>query len=990
MPRPVEFLIRPRARGAIRLALVGAGLLAYLTGRWREVAGWDAALVVALAGGWPIYWRAAAELLHGRLCADLAVALAALGALYVGQPLAAAEVIFIMLLGEFLEETTVARTRAGISALLRMRPETARVLRNGVEVIVPVGQLVPGDRVRLRPGERVPADGRIAAGAAAVDESALTGESVPADKTAGDPVYEGTTPLDGALDVVVERVGAETTLGRLLHLVEEAAAARAPIQRLADRWASWFVPIVLVIAAVVGWRTGDLVRAVSVLVVACPCALVMATPTAVVAAIGALARHGVLVKGGAALETLARVRTVLFDKTGTLTQARLVVTEVVAEPGESEDSVLAIAAAVEAGSAHPLARAITAAVEARGLQVPPATDWRSQAGLGAEAVVSGGTARAGNRRWFEQSGVAVTRQLDERGLALAERGLTLVWVARGERAIGVIAIADVVRSEAAAALHELEHLGIRRLRMLTGDHESVARAVARALGLTEVRAQLLPADKIAEVRRAAAEGGPVAMVGDGLNDAPALQAADVGIAPADIGSDLAMESASVVLVGGDLRKIPRAIATARRARRTIIENVALFTFGFNVIGIAAAAAGWLPPVAAAVWHQVGSLAVVLNSMRLLVEPGAWRHRLECWAEWARTHRRGWVRAVCALGLLGWGTSGLVVVGPGEVAIVRTFGRAHASPLGPGLHLHAPWPFGRRDRLRPLEVRRVEIGFRADLTAANTEPPAYEWNVQHRGGRYSRVPAEAEVWTGDENLVDVKAVVHYCIRDPYAALFRLGRNDREGRPLWDELVRRAAESALRAEAAARSASELMAEQRSEIEARVRERLERLLAQYANAFEVRDVRLADVHPPLEVVPAFREVAAAQEAREAEINSAQADALALRAAARGEAAARVIGARAAATSRWTRAAGEARRFTAVASAYAVAPEVVAARLRWEAVESALAGRPKWIVDAGDSAGRRVLWLMADGRLEPTPPAAGAERGLAPAAEETRGSPQ
>lgn len=957
----------------LRVAVVGAALLAYVTGRWRAIAGWDAALILALAGGWPIYWRALSELFRGRLTADLAVALAALGALYIGHPLAAAEVVFIMLLGELLEEATVARTRAGISALLHMRPTIARVRRSGTELMLPLSDVTVGDLVVIRPGELVPADGRIEAGSAAVDERALTGESVPVDKVAGDSVYEGTIPLDGALEVRVERVGADTALGRMLYLVEEAAAARAPIQRLADRWASRFVPIVLTIAGVVAWRTGDLVRAVSVLVVACPCALVLATPTAVVAAIGAMARHGVLVKGGEPLETLWRLRTILFDKTGTLTQARLEVAEVVSTDGESTDAVVALAAAVEAGSAHPLARAIASYAMVRNLAPPPARDWRSEAGLGAEAVIGDTRALVGSRRWLDSRTVTIPVDLEENARALAGRGFTLVWVARAGCAVGVIAIADAVRPEAAAALHELEHLGVHRIRMLSGDHEAVARAVGRAVGISDVRAHLLPADKVAEVRRAAAEGGPVAMVGDGVNDAPALHAADLGIAMADVGSDLAVESAGVVLVGGDLRKIARAIITARRARRTILENVVFFTIGFNVLGLAGAAVGWLSPVAAAIWHQFGSLAVVFNSMRLLLEPGALRYHWEHWLEQARTHRKGWATAAIVAVLVGWLGSGVAVVGPGKVAIVREFGRARSEPLAPGLHIHAPWPVGRRDLVRPAEVRRVEIGFRSDPSGDANEPPAYDWNVQHRGGRYVRIAAEAEVWTGDENLVDVKAVVHYRLRNPNAALFLIGRQDRDGRPVWDELIRRLAESALRAEASGRAVGSLMVEQRTDVEVRVLQRLDAMLSHLGDAFEVMDVRLADVHPPLEVVPAFREVAAAQELREAAINEAQADALAQRAAARGEAASRTIGAAGAATSRWTRAAGEARRFTLVAAEYATARPLVAARLRWEAVEATLAGRSKWILDGARAGGRRVLWLAAGGELSPDGPMRG-----------------
>lgn len=942
-------------------ALVAAALLAYVTGRWSTAAGLDAGLLITLIGGYPIFSRAWMELLHGRLSADLAVSLAALGALYIGQPTAAAEVMLIMLIGEALEAETVSRTRAAIAALLRLRPRTAHVLRPEGEVTVPIEELRRGDRVVVRPGEYVPADGRVRSGFSSVDERAMTGESLPADKGPGDIVLAGTTNLHGRLEIEVERVGEDTALARIFQLVNEAANTRARIQRRADAWARWFVPIVLVLGAATGLWTRDLVRAISVLVVACPCALVLATPTAIVSGIGALVRRGVLVKGGVALETLAQVRIVLFDKTGTLTLAQPRVGRIVpVVPSASQRDVLWAAATVEAGSEHPLARVI--------LQEAQRTGWSGDTevhgflahpGLGAQAMVEGRRRCVGRPQWVSpETGDAnspAARALEE----LLRGGGTVVGVAEDGRLLGWIEILDAPRPEAAEALHELAHLGVQ-CAMLTGDHPAAARAMARALGLADYRAQLLPAEKVEEVRRRSATSGPVAMVGDGLNDAPALTAADVGIAMADVGSDLTVESADVVLVGGDLRKLPIAIRMARRVHRTIRQNILGFAIMFNGGAVIAAATGWLTPVWAAVVHQIGSLAVVLNSMRLLWDWESWRDHWAGLSSTVHSHQRAIVSGAAVVAMVAWLASGFTIIRPNEIGIVRLFGRPVLRPWQPGLHWRLPWPLSRLDRCRPEEVRRVEIGFRStgDLTQ---EPYAYEWNIQHRAGRYRLVPEEATVWSGDENLVDVNLTVHYRLRDPFAALFRLGSGEWEGEPRWDAIVRRWAESTLRLELAARPADDVLAEARTELEQRILERLRGSWLANDGAFEVLDVRLADVHPPLEVVGAFREVAEAVEVREATINEAQAYNFATRTLARGQAAAMVVGASAWATGRVVLAQAAAERFLGVADARAPAPEVTDVRLVWAAREASLRNRPKVVV-ATSPGTRRWIWLDAE----------------------------
>ncbi|MHB8898191.1 MAG: heavy metal translocating P-type ATPase, partial [Thermoguttaceae bacterium] len=626
----------PHQRHRLLTALVAVALVAYVTKTVESIYGFDLAMLAALVGGFPIYWSALSALARRQISADLAVSLAAVAALYLGSTgqysenmyLVAAEVILIMLIGEALEHYAIDRTRDGIAALLALRPETARVRAGDHDHIVPIDEIEQHDIVIVRPGDRIPVDGRVVSGHSSVDQSPITGESVPVDKAVGDEVFAGTINLHGAMELDVERVGEDTTLEQIIHLVEHAEAAKAPTQRLADKYATWFVPIVLVAAGLSYFFTRELVRSVAILVVACPCALVLATPTAIAATMGVLVRRGVLIKGGAVLEKLGRLRSVVFDKTGTLTLARLRIDRVVAADGYQEEEVLRLAGAVERHSEHPVGRLI--ADRAEGLSPLKSTGFAAHPGLGAEALVDSQVVRVGSVRFLEETEVVIPAALQWQVDELCDEGSTVVLVGRDRVAIGAVAVKDTVRGEAAAVIQRLRGLGVERIAMLTGDNPAAAGSVARAVGIDDVRAGLLPADKVAAVREIQKEAGPTVMVGDGINDAPSLVTADVGVAMAEIGTDVAIASADVVLVGDDLRKLPQAIKLSRWMVEIIWQNIVWFALVFNVAAVVAAALGWVSPLAGAILHQVSSLVVVLNSLRLLIDYHAWKHWCADW------------------------------------------------------------------------------------------------------------------------------------------------------------------------------------------------------------------------------------------------------------------------------------------------------------------------------------------------------------------------
>jgi Cd2+/Zn2+-exporting ATPase/Cu+-exporting ATPase len=576
---------------------------------------WWLALAAVLAGGYPIFRTVALALRNRSVTSHALMTLGIVGAIAISQYAAAAVIVFFMRLADFIEGYTTDRSRQAIKELLELAPETARVERDEKEVEVPAGQVTPGEVVVVKPGERIPVDGTVLEGRASVDQAPITGESVPVEKQPGDSVFAATICERGALRVRTERVGRDTTFGQIVRLVEEAEASKAPVQRFADRFTTYYIPVVVVAAVLTYLIGGSATAAVATVLVACSCAIAMATPVTVLAAVGRAARHGIIVKGGRYLEALAKVDTVVMDKTGTLTIGRPEVTDAVPLDGGSEAELLALAASVERRSEHPLAAGILRAAEGRGLELSEPKEFEVYPGEGVLASVDGARALCGTERLMARGRVDVPGAVRARIQALAAEGKSVVLAAMDGRLHGLIALADTLRPEVPAALDALRALGIRRMLLLTGDRRQVAAAVAQQLGI-DFEAEVLPQEKIRVVERLQRSGHVVAMVGDGINDAPALAQADVGIAMGAAGTDAAIEAAHVALMQDDWCVVPEAIQIGRRAFRTIKQNL-WFTAAYNLVGMLLAATGWLPPIAAAAAQSLPDVIVMLNSSRLL-------------------------------------------------------------------------------------------------------------------------------------------------------------------------------------------------------------------------------------------------------------------------------------------------------------------------------------------------------------------------------------
>ena len=589
------------------------------------------AVLAAVIAGLPIWWSTARGLWARDFTVDVLVSTAILAALVVGEYQAGAIVAVMLLGGGLLEQLTVARASQALVALLARVPTTATVVRGDAEVAVSVEEIRPGDLVRVRTGGMVPVDGVVIQGAAAVDQSSITGESIPVEKMLGHGVFAGSLNRAGTLDVRATQVGSGTTLGKIIRLVEEAQRNTAPVQRLANRYAQFYAPIAFALAGVVYFLTADVLRAITVLIVFCPCALVLATPTAVIAGIGNAARRTVLIKGGAQLEAAGRVNAVLFDKTGTLTRGAPVVTDVIASPstskvhgpgpayepgtGNGDRELLCLAAAAEKFSEHPLGRAIVAEAAARGVDPPGPRESRIIPGVGVEALVDG------RRIFVGRPGGTAGRAspLDTVGgriEALEAEGKTVLPVTIDGHLAGWIALRDAVRPGVAEVISALRQVGVSQILLLTGDNPRAAAAVAREVGVDAYRAGLLPEDKLAIVREMQGRGLRVAVVGDGVNDAPALAAADIGIAMGAAGTDVAIETADIALMSSDLARVPEVLALARRALRVIRENV-LLSVAINFLAVVLAGVGIVTPVLGAIIHEASALLVVVNAVRII-------------------------------------------------------------------------------------------------------------------------------------------------------------------------------------------------------------------------------------------------------------------------------------------------------------------------------------------------------------------------------------
>ncbi len=956
---------------------VGVLLLLNWSGVFKTLFGIDTAVFITLLAGYKTFYNSFSSILEKRISADIALCVAVAAALATGEYLAAAEAMFIVLVGEGLESYAAGRTSAAIERFVEEMPRTATVFREGCEETIAAELLSPGDVIVVRSGERIPADGVITNGISTIDESSITGEAVPQEKKPGDEVFSGTLNNEALLRVRVSRAGSSTTLARVIELVKEAQERRSPVERLADRAAKYFLPALLISAGLTFYFTREWLRTVAVLIVACPCALILATPTAMVAAMGGLARRGILVRGAAALERAAKTDTIVFDKTGTITEGKAEVVRILTV-GRSENDVVSLAAAAERASKHPLARAIMAEAGRRRLSIAQVHEAKVSPGLGAVCQIYGREVRAGNAEFLTQAGIAGTETLVEQA---DEDGATAVLVADGPNLAGAILFRDKVRQGVSEALTTLRDLGFEDLRILTGDRKRAADFIAREVGVAQVEAELLPGQKAERIQALVSSGRHPAMVGDGLNDAAALATANIGIAVAGA-SDITAEAADVIYLPHTLEKLPDFFKVSRRAVRTAWQNIILFAGILNAAAVISAATGVIGPVGAAVTHQLSSFLVMMNSLRLLRVPATESSRLRrIWqaslsrlrvlqilertqqvfanlefeslsgffiAVWPK-FRRPLFYALAVAYLL----SGFYALGPEESGVVERFGRKLTPYRQAGLHYELPWPIDRLTRIQAHRVRVVEIGFRSDRTGRDAEPGAYEWNVQHRSGRFRAIPEESLMLTGDQNMIELTATVHYIPDHPDDFLLR--QLDAE------TTVRSAAESVIQQVVTSSSLDDVLTGNRRAIESQAKAKLQSRLSSYVAGVQVLEVKLEDVHPSLEVVDAFRRVSDAFEEKNRLINEAEGYRNEQLALARGNAGAMIQNANAYSVGRKTRAGGDADRFTEAEWAFRGAAKATESRLYLETMEEVLPGKKKLIVDK--SKNKRHLLLLQDG---------------------------
>jgi Cu+-exporting ATPase len=1037
-------------------SLLAADLvLPFLDSSWQRPFGIPLALLAAVAGGGRVVYLALAALLEGSIGADIALAVACIAAALLGEYFVAAEVVFIALVGECLEAFAFQRAQRAMGKLLDFYPQTARVLRDDVEVEVPTDQLAVDDVLIVRPGERIAVDGTVIRGRSAVDQAVLTGESMPVDKGEGDPVYTGTVNQFGRLEIRALKLGAETTLGQVIRLLADSQRHRAPIERTADRYARRFLPIVLGLAAIVFVATNgialgrliasgaavamgplDVMPALAVLVVACPCALVLATPAAVLAATARLAQRGVLVKGGSAIEALAHADTVAFDKTGTLTEGKPELGECLAFGRESADTdtstgnmtssaersdpesitrsvmttsaeslapggedvggdadraravaeVLRLAASAEQSSEHPLARLLVAEAQRRGLALPAIEDFQAHPGAGVWARLSAceegsrelSQARpspsrsvlVGNARLVREHGVALPPHVEKALESLDAAGQTPLLVVCDGHIVGMIGARDRVRREAHDVIHDLKHLGIRDLAILTGDRPAPARAVARKVHIAHVDAELTPAGKAAWIDERRGTGKKIVMVGDGINDAPALARADVGIALAGVGSDLAAEAGSIVLLGDPLAALPETFRLARQTVRVIQQNILVFAFAFNGLAILLAGLRVLGPVAAAVVHQIGSLLVLLNAIRILGFE-RWhtfaiarvfdravficrRCQPSAAADWLWVRRRAVSRAGMALAVSVYAVSGITLVGPEQVGAVRRFGRFEPPLLRPGLHVRWPAPIERVSLIEPNQSRLAHVGLPGP---ASLRSQSVGWSAAHGALRND----SALFLTGDENLLEMAAVVEYRLGEAAVPGLLFGVTDVAA------TVTAVAEAVMREEVGRTPLEAVLVSNRRDFETGLTRCLQDRLNATRLAVAIERMRVVDAHPPREVVPAYRDVSAAVSDAARSKNQAQATAAERHFTAVAEAQLIRDAASAQAAQLVRRAEGEKGAFLAQAAAHAGNPALTEFRLLQDTLAAALAGRSKLILDRR-AGGRRHVWLADPELVSPT----------------------
>lgn len=574
----------------------------------------DPAWVTVIISGLPLLYLAVFRIIYNpgisKISSALLITVAMIAAIVIGDLFAAGEVAFIMALGEILEDLTTDRAKRGLKKLISLAPTQGRRIVDGREEMIPAEEIARGDGLRILPGETIPVDGIIIAGETSVDQSIMTGESLPVDKNAGDEVFCGTINRFGAIDIRATKVGEDSSLQKLIRMVQAAEDKKAPMARIADKWASWLVPVAMLIAIITGLVTKDIVRAVTVLVVFCPCALVLATPTAIMAAIGQATKHGVIIKSGEALENMGKVDTVAFDKTGTLTFGKLEVSDVISlDKGTDESELLSLAASAEAKSEHPLGKAIVAYAKEQGIDIIESDGFKMTAGKGIRAEVAGKLLFCGSEKYLEENNVTFDANIASKLDELRAQGKASILVANGSACIGIVTLSDVLRPEAASMVEKLHGMNTSSV-LLTGDNQRTADYFAAKVGIREIRAELLPEQKVENIAALQKSNRTVCMIGDGVNDAPALKSADVGVAMGSMGSDIAVEAADIALMSDDISNIPYLKRLSNATVKTIKFSIAL-SMGINFLAVALSVLGVLNPTTGALVHNAGSCFVVL-------------------------------------------------------------------------------------------------------------------------------------------------------------------------------------------------------------------------------------------------------------------------------------------------------------------------------------------------------------------------------------------
>ncbi len=609
-----ELLILAIAPSAVLLLIILAALISRFAGI-KAISDAVAMLAIVL-GGWFRFRQALKDVTRGKITINVFVAVAILASLLIGQFISAAIIVFIMSVAGSLESFTVKKTRQAIEGLLDFTPKTARILRGEELVEIPLEQVNKGDIVVVITSERIPVDGHIFEGTAVINQAPITGESKPVDMFTGDRVFAGTLNESGNIQIEVDRIGADTTLARIIHLVEEAQERKAPIALIADRFTTYFLPAVALIALATFVLTGEITRSVAVLLVACPCALAIATPSAVTAGIASLARKGVLVKGGAVLEIAGKIKTVILDKTGTTTIGKPRVHSIVTFDTVNEDELIHLAASVETFSEHPIASAILE--KAKEMKIVPVHPENHQVvpGCGVSGLVKGKLVNVSNLRHAGKMTVQLSETEEAETARMEDQGFTVLVVASDNNALGIIGVGDQVREGVSDASGWLRKVGVERLLLFTGDNERAAQQAAAEIGVDEIRAELLPEDKLLQLRALRRNGEVVAMIGDGINDAPALAEADVGVAMGTAGTDVAMEAADICLMRDELARVADTIVFSQQISRRIKINI-LLSMIYNAVGITLSSLGILNPVPAVLYQELGCLSVIMSSTLLL-------------------------------------------------------------------------------------------------------------------------------------------------------------------------------------------------------------------------------------------------------------------------------------------------------------------------------------------------------------------------------------